>query len=194
MAKKIFRLHNDGVTNQSGWFNSGVITPSQLDTIITAGKDAATSIPTPFATIDLVKSAFKWVAGNDIKGSTAHHKFVSDALDVAHLFYASPKLKDKIKIVAWDPINRLQNLANSGNKGHQKYAETLQLFWQQDSVPITNIQNQVLYNFEKTKRLYLILNSKTDKVIGGTSPATMFFASPDARNSEIGRASCRERV
>lgn len=186
MAKKIFRLHKDGVTDQSGWFNSGIISSSHLNTIITAGKDAATSIPTPFATIDLVKSAFKWVAGNDIKGSTAHHKLVSDALDVAHLFYTSPKLKDKIKIVAWDPINRLQNLANSGNKGHQKYAETLQLFWQQDSVPITNIQNQVLYNFEKTKRLYLILNSKTDKVIGGTSPATMFFASPDARNSVRG--------
>lgn len=186
MAKKIFRLHKDGVTDQSGWFNSGIITSSHLDTIITAGKDAATSIPTPFATIDLVKSAFKWVAGNDIKGSTAHHKLVSDALDVAHLFYASPKLKDKIKIVAWDPINRLQNLANSGNKGHQKYAETLQLFWQQDSVSQANSQNQVLYNFEKTKRLYFILNSLTDKVIGGTSPATLFFASPDARSAVKG--------
>ena len=183
MAKKIFRLHNNGVTDQSGWFNSGIITSDNLDTIKTAGKDVATSIPTPFATIDLVKSAFKWVANNGIKGNTAHHKLVSDALDVAQLFYTSPKLKDQIKIVAWDPINRLQNLANSGNKGHQKYAETLQLFWQQDSVPITNIQNQVLYNFEKTKRLFLILNSKTDKVIGGTSPATMFFASPDARTA-----------
>ena len=106
MAKKIFRLHKDGVTDQSGWFNSGIITSDNLDTIKTAGKDVATSIPTPFATIDLVKSAFKWVANNGIKGNTAHHKLVSDALDVAQLFYTSPKLKDQIKIVAWDPINR----------------------------------------------------------------------------------------
>ena len=64
MAKKIFRLHTDGVTEETGWFNSKPIDKNSLKTIKTKGKDVATSIPTPFATIDLVKSAFAWLADN----------------------------------------------------------------------------------------------------------------------------------
>ncbi|MBN1968189.1 MAG: hypothetical protein JXR48_10175 [Candidatus Delongbacteria bacterium] len=181
MAKKIYRLHEGGITEETGWFKSGIITSDHLKTIKTEGKDAATSIPTPFATIDLVKSAFKWVSENGIKGNSANHKLVSDALDVAQLFYASPKFKSKIRIVAWNPKDRLKELIENGNKTHRKYAETLQLFWNQDSVEESEIGNEVLYNFEKTNRLYFILNKETNNIIGGTSPATMFFASPDVR-------------
>ncbi len=181
MSKKIFRLHEGGITGNTGWFISGIITPNHLKTIITEGKDAATSIPTPFATIDLVKSAFKWVAENDIKGSSAHHKLVSDALDIAQLFYSSPKNRSKIRIIAWNPKDRLKELILKGNKVHRKYAETLQLFWNQDSVVESKIGNEVIYNFEKVNRLYFVLNKENNCIIGGTSPATLFFASPDAR-------------
>lgn len=181
MAKKIFRLHEGGITEETGWFKSGIITSDHLKTIRTEGKDAATSIPTPFATIDLVKSAFKWVSENGIKGKSANHKLVSDALDVAQLFYASPKFRSKIRIIAWNPKDRLKELIENGNKIHLKYAQTLQLFWNQDSVDEAEIGNEVLYNFEKTNRLYFILNKQTNNIIGGTSPATMFFASPDVR-------------
>src|SRR5690606_25543906 len=39
----------------------------------------------------------------------------------------------------------------------------------------------VLYNFESVNRLYFILNKVNNQIIGGTSPATLFFASPDVR-------------
>jgi len=181
MAKKIFRLHEGGITEETGWFKSGIITSDHLRTIKTEGKDVATSIPTPFATIDLVKSAFKWVSENTIKGNTAHHKLVSDALDVAQLFFTSPKFRNKIRIIAWSPKDRLNDLRENGNTTHKKYADTLNLFWQQDSVEEGKIGNEVLYNFEKTNRLFFILNRETNNIIGGTSPATMFFASPDVR-------------
>ncbi|MGQ1948364.1 hypothetical protein ACT3CD_14815 [Geofilum sp. OHC36d9] len=181
MAKKIFRLHEGGITEETGWFKSGIITSDQLKTIKTEGKDVATSIPTPFATIDLVKSAFKWVSENKIKGNTAHHKLVSDALDVAQLFFTSPKFGSKIRIIAWSPKDRFKELKENGNKIHKKYVDTLQLFWNQDSVEEDEIGNEVLYNFEKTNRLYFILNKETNNIIGGTSPATLFFASPDVR-------------
>lgn len=183
MAKKIFRLHEGGITEETGWFKSGIITSDHLKTIKTEGKDVATSIPTPFATFDLIKSAFKWVAENGIKGNTAHHKLVSDALDVAQLFYSSPKFSNKIRIIAWNPKDRLKELIETGNKTHKKYADTLKIFWNQDSVSEDEIGNEVLYNFEKTNRLYFILNKETNNVIGGTSPATLFFASPDVRKA-----------
>ena len=57
---RVYRLHEgqDG----TGWFVSSPISKNQLETIRTEGKDVATSIPSPFARIDLVKSAFRWVA------------------------------------------------------------------------------------------------------------------------------------
>ena len=166
---KVFRIHEgqDG----TGWFSSNPISKTQLKTVKTEGKDVATSIPSPFARIDLVKSAFRWVADNGIKGTTAQHKLVSDALDVAQLFFIYPKHKDKIRIVSWNPADRFENLLNDTNPKHQAFAETLKVFWHQDS----NV-----YNFDRVKRLYFLLNS-ANEVIGGTSPATMFFAAPDVR-------------
>ncbi len=171
---KVFRLHEgqDG----TGWFVSSPISKNQLVTIKTEGKDVATSIPSPFARIDLVKSAFRWVADNGISGSTAQHKLVSDSLDVAQLFFIYPKHKDKIRIVSWNPAGRFEQLANDNNIKHATFSETLNVFWNQDS----NV-----YNFSKVKRLYFLLNH-SNQVIGGTSPATLFFAAPDGRIAASG--------
>ena len=166
---KVYRLHQgqDG----TGWFISSPISKNQLKTINTEGNDVATSIPSPFARIDLVKSAFRWVADNGISGTTAQHKLVSDALDVAQLFFIYPKHKDQIKIISWNPLDRFEHLANDNNPKHSIFAETLNVFWDQDS----NV-----YNFNQVKRLYFLLNN-SNQVIGGTSPATMFFAAPDVK-------------
>lgn len=168
---KVYRLHEgqDG----TGWFSSNPITNDQLKTIVTAGTDVATSIPSPFAIIDLVKSAFRWVAENGIEGATAQHKLVSDALDVAQLFFLYPKHKNKIRIVSWSPIERFNQLSQDTNTKHSTFANTLDIFWRQDGQ---------VYNFDKVNRLYLILNSNTNQVIGGTSPATLFFAAPDVKD------------
>ena len=178
---KVYRLHEgqDG----TGWFSSNPISSEELKTIKTEGKDVATSIPSPFARIDLVKSAFRWVAENDIDGTTAHHKLVSDALDVAQLFYASQKFASKIQIVAWNPKGRFKDMIQNGNNKHSKFAKTLQLFWNQDSVSKNERGNKVLYNFEYVNRLYFILNKESNIIIGGTSPATLFLASPDVKKA-----------
>lgn len=165
---KVYRLHEgqDG----TGWFSSNPITNEQLKTIKTSGTDVATSIPSPFARIDLVKSAFQWVAENGIDGKKAQHKLVSDALDVAQLFFSYQKYKSKIKIVSWNPKDRFRDLKESKDSIHAVFAHTLDVYWQQDGS---------VYNFDKVNRLYFILNSTTNHVIGGTSPATLFFAAPD---------------
>jgi len=169
---KVYRLH-DG-QDGTGWFNSNPITNDQLKTIKTAGVDVATSIPSPFARIDLVKSAFRWVADNGIDGTTAQHKLVSDALDVAQLLFLYPKYKKEIKIVSWSPKGRFNQLALDNNSKHSIFANTLNIFWEQDG----NV-----YNFNHVNRLYLLLNNATNQVIGGTSPATLFFAAPDVKEA-----------
>jgi hypothetical protein len=203
---KVFRLHTG--QGESGWFNSNTITNDDLSTIITEGKDVASSIPSPFARIDLVKSAFDWInyqissivgaypqgvaiARKDkikireiIEGKTAQNKLISDALDVAQMFYKYPIINDKIEIIAWKPKDRFKDLVeNSLNNRHRIFAETLNIYWEQDSVSQANQGNLVLYNFEHVNRLFFVINKNTKQVIGGTSPATLFFAAPDARNA-----------
>lgn len=176
---KVFRLH-DGPEG-SGWFSSKPLTADDLRTIKTEGNEVATSIPSPYARIDLVKSAFRWVTENGIEGITAHHKLVSDALDVAQLFFLYPRYSKKVDIIAWDPRSRFKKLSEESRiTRHSNFAKTLQLYWEQDSVRQEDQGNLVLYNFEKVNRLYLIINKSTRQVIGGTSPATLFFSAPDA--------------
>ncbi len=209
---KVFRLHQgqDG----TGWFISGAINRDDLHTIKTEGREVATSIPSPFARIDLVKSAFAWVnyqissiVGANasgvrlsqenklkikeiIEGNTAQNKLISDAFDVAHLFFIYPIIQDKIEIVAWNPQERFTDLIQHGRDRNRTLAETLQLFWQQDSVSSVDQENIILYNFEYVNRLFFVINKRTRNVIGGTSPSTLFFAAPDA-NESIGDLNIR---
>ena len=171
---KVYRLH--GGQDGTGWFTSKPITNEQLSSIKTAGADVATSIPSPFARIDLVKSAFQWVADNGLDGSNAQHKLVSDALDVAQLFFLYPKHKDKIKIISWSPQDRFENLIENADPKHAAFVKTLQIFWEQDGE---------VYNFDQVQKLYFLLNN-SNQVIGGTSPATLFFAAPDVKQATEG--------
>ena len=203
---KVFRLHQG--QEGTGWFVSAAIDRDALRTIKTEGKDIASSIPSPFARIDLVKSAFDWInyqissivgaypqgvaisredkikIRETIEGKTAQNKLISDALDVAQMFYKYPIINDKIEIIAWKPKDRFKDLVeNSLNNRHKIFAETLSIYWEQDSVSQANQGNLVLYNFEHVNRLFFVINKNTKQVIGGTSPSTLFFAAPDAKNS-----------
>ena len=91
---KVLRLHTSGVDTLQDWqqcavYGSDVIQQIQDPNGATA-KHEITSIPSPFARIDLVKSAFKLVASSrDLDGQTIYHKMVSDSLDVGELFFKS---------------------------------------------------------------------------------------------------------
>lgn len=167
---KVFRLH-EGQTG-SGWFVSNPVTNEQLKTVLTEGSELATSIPTPFARIDLFKTAFKWVTDNGINGDTAYHKLVSEAFDVAQLFFFSPIYGQRIKIASWAPQERLNYLKENGSRKHQRFADTLSIFWNQEG-------DVKAFGFDRFSKFHFLLN-QANEVIGGTSPATLFFSAPDA--------------
>lgn len=177
---KVYTLYSNGTQN-SGWFVTQSFTPNNIQSIVTDGKEAATSIPSPFAQMALVKSAFDFLAqpGCDIhydektQENRAHHKLVSDALDVAQLFFEISKFQDKFKIVSWDSAGNIQSLKNSNNPSHKNFAETLEVYWKSDAAA---------YNFTTGGKIYILLTS-TNAVVGATSPATLFMAAPDARNA-----------
>lgn len=174
----IFRLYTGGNTTYNDW-NENPAFPyvsSSRDTIAdpdgASAKNEITSIPSPFARIDLVKNAFKNVTkSKNLDGNTIFHKMVSDALDVGEIFFNIDKLKGKIEIITWDPSIMIQELKDSDNVGHYFLADALEKYMKSDSDT---------YNFSGLKNIYLLnfVDGPDElNIIGATSPATVFFSS-----------------
>lgn len=174
---KVFRLHS-GKDTIVDWQNSSVYGSDAISKIVdpnggTASKEI-TSIPSPFARIDIVKNAFKIVSDTkNLDGDTIYNKAVSDSLDVGEIFFNIDKLRDKVQIIVWDLENDLDALLKSKNDAHRTLGETIDMYMKQDATA---------YNFDKLKRIYLlnyIGPGKTHQmnIIGATSPCTLFFSS-----------------
>lgn len=171
----VFRLHKEGDNSLTGWGRSAKYSSNVIDQIRDPNGESAkreiTSIPSPFARIDLVKTAFKKVADSSIDGDTINHKMVSDALDIGQIFFEYDKLQSKFEIITWDKKIHLEELLNSPYDEHQLLGKTYEIFLQQDG-PI--------YNLDRMDRMYLLnyVNGPDRlNIIGATSPATFFFTS-----------------
>ena len=170
---KVLRLHQ-GTDTIEGWDNSSPYARNAIDQIQDPDGETSsreiTSIPSPFARIDLVKTAFEKVCRSQkgLDSNTAFHKMVSDTLDVAELFFNLDKLRDKLEVIVWNKRNSLNSLINSTNKKHRQLGKTLELYLNQDTG----------YNFELLENIYLLnykLGPAQMNIIGGTSPRTLFF-------------------
>lgn len=174
---KVFRLYK-GNNNIQDWGNSvsyGSNAINQIEDPNAASvRKEITSIPSPFARIDLVKNAYEEVVKSEnLHGNTIFHKMVSDSLDVAQIFFNLPKLSDRIKVIVWNVKQELDNLKGSDSDEQRRVGETLSMFLDQD---------KEAYNFDKMKSVYLLhyvgkyRQTQLD-IIGATSPATLFFCS-----------------
>ena len=182
MATKVYRLFQD--RDLQDWEDRGEpYGPTVIEDINNPDGDYSitdpTSIPSPFARVDLVRSAFKYVAdSNNFDGNTIYHKLVSDCFDVAEMFFNFDKLGDRVQIKTWDKNTDLNNLLSSNNPKHKLLGETLDLFLKQDASS---------NNFDTLNKLYFIFYD--NKIVGGTSPTTLFFTSANDlsfANIEIG--------
>ena len=171
----IFRLHKEGNDTLTDWGVSTKMGSSIIEQIQDPNGESAkheiTSIPSPFARIDLVKTAFKKVADTAIDGDSVHHKMVSDCFDIGQIFFEFDKFKEKLEIIVWDKTDHLQEMLESPYLEHQLLGDTYQTYLKQDGL---------VYNFDRMQRMYF-LNFKSGpsniNIIGATSPATLFFSS-----------------
>ncbi|MBB5635296.1 hypothetical protein HDE68_001181 [Pedobacter cryoconitis] len=169
-----------GYTNNGGedWFVSsnygnieiqGISDPEGGHTL-----DAPTSIPSPFARMDLVRKAFENIVsdpslsfsqqGNKILVSKEDERLVSQCFDLAEILFFYNNYKDSIEIIEWEKSTQLNKLKSSAEPGHKMLGEALELYLQQD---------EATFNFNRMKNIYII--KYNHQVIGGTSPLTLFF-------------------
>lgn len=174
---KILRLYKGGPDTINHWGTSVRIGANAIETIqdpIGANdKHEITSIPSPFARIDLVKRAFRKVAERSLDGNTIYHKLVSDSLDVGQIFFNIEKYRDKIEIIVWDPEKDLNQLCESSSSAHRQLGMTYRTYLQQDCDE---------YNFNQMGCIFLLNYIDPSapnfmNIIGATSPATVFFTS-----------------
>ena len=109
MGKKVFRIHSQGALIND-WFASTPINESLINSINTDGGDGKklpTSIPSPFARIDLVRTAFNVVGEsgqldglerNGVATGSDNHKLISDALDIGQILFNYDKYKKDLKL------------------------------------------------------------------------------------------------
>lgn len=173
---KIFRL-GEGPSTYTDWtespsfpYDSNARKKIQDPDGATAEKEI-TSIPSPFARIDLVKNSFREVCDcQDLDGHTIFHKMVSDALDIGEIFFNIDRFSDKVEIITWNPSSSIREMMSSGLDGHHYLGDVLNKYLDSDAKA---------YNFGAMQNIY-ILNFKNGKkelnIIGATSPATLFFS------------------
>ena len=179
---KVFRLYTGGADIYQGWDENPAFpyTSHACDTIAdpdgASAKNEITSIPSPFARIDLVKTAFREVCKKassnirELNGKTIFHKMVSDSLDVGEIFFNIDKFKNKVEIITWDPSQMLPMMETEGNISHLYVADARKKYMQSDAKT---------YNFNQLKNVYLLnyMNGPDElNIIGSTSPATLFFS------------------
>ena len=176
---QIFRIHTQGGANTvNHWGPSHKISSQAIGSIkdpngASAAKEI-TSIPSPFARMDLIKTAFaEVVKSGNLDGTSIYHKMVSDCLDIAEIFFNFDKYSNFIEIIEWNRINDLSKLSRSYVQGHKQLADTYNLFLTQDAQT---------YNFASLQSLFILKCTDPSALagnnyLGATSPATFFFSS-----------------
>ncbi len=164
---KVLRLHETGSNNIQDWGETQPYGHNEINGIQDPNGSQmglrVTSIPSPFAIIDLVKTAFREVVDSgDLDGATEYHRMVSDAMDVAEIFFNYNKFKEDIEIIECSR----DDLKNIGGA----VGETICTYLEQDAET---------YNFNDFGSFFLLNYKRGPKpmnIIGSTSPATLFFA------------------
>ena len=175
---KVLRLHKESNDNIIDWgkskrYGKDVINQIEDPDGMNARKEI-TSIPSPFARVDLAKTAFKSICDSrQIDGDTIYHKIVSHSLDVGEIFFNYEKLSSKLDIIVWDRDQELERLCTSDIEEHQILGQTLKMYLMQDANT---------YNFNEMQRIYLLNYKGKNKpaqmnIIGATSPSTLFISS-----------------
>ena len=179
---KVFRIYNDdkrknisGEKSITGWADSDKYDKKSIERIKDPNGDNPnrdiTSIPTPWARLELVKQAFREVNRLGLDGQSIYHRMVSDALDVAEIFFNIDKLRDQFEILEWEVGKGLDAMKHSANVGVQLMGKGLSLYRAADGHQ---------YNFDETQHIYLLSykgkgHSEVPCIVGATSPATLFF-------------------
>lgn len=171
----VLRPHK-GNDNLDGWDDSVKYDSTAIKSIEDPNGGSAnipiTSIPSPFASMELVRNAYEYCADkrNEVDGKSIYHKLVSFSLDILEIFYNYEKYEKDLEIIPWYKSD-LGILQNNPDPEIKRLGDTLALYIDEDTKS---------FHFDKMDAIYM-LNYKHGadpiNIIGGTSPTSLTIAS-----------------
>ena len=179
MPPHIFRKYPGYNANEiKDWTASTVIDTNSFDVeniVFSKGSQkAGTSIPSPLARMELFDTAFHIVSSDksQLKGKTIYHQLVSDCLDMLQLIFniknADIGPGKKIWFKEWKVKKNINKLKAKG-EAHPNYLLGKSL----DQI----FSDKINPRFSGVESIFLIYYE--NKLVGGTSPLTLFFTSPN---------------
>ena len=178
----VYRLHTGGTNTLDGWDTSKQYGPQEILSIVDPSGATAnlpiTSVPTPFASLELARAAFNIcgaidsrTGANNIKGDTIYHKLVSFSLDTLEILFGFKKFCTQFEIIPWNAQVEINNLMSSPDHAHQRLGQTLALYLGHDGKAFNFDQNTIFY----------LLNYKEGpaalNIVGGTSTTSLTISS-----------------
>ena len=184
---KVFRLHSDGGTI-SDWGSTEPYGPGIINSISDPNEENdninITSIPSPYARIELYKNAFEKVISGDLLGNSTYHKLVSQSLDVFQLFFNINHITNVsgVTISNWSFDTDFNEL-NNDQQSNKLLFDTLKMYFKAD-------ENS--HNLNKVRNLFFL--KMNEILVGSTAPNIMFMASPDIEKyrTQIGDINLQE--
>lgn len=179
MTPHIFRKYPGFNANDiKCWTPSTVIDTKSFDVeniVFSKGSSkAGTSIPSPLARMELFDTAFHIVASEkaNLQGRTIYHQLVSDSLDMLQLIFNTKStdigLGKKLWFKEWKVKENIDKLKAKG-ESHPNYLLGKSL----DQI----FSDKINPRFSEVDSIFLIYYE--NKLVGGTSPLTLFFTSPN---------------
>lgn len=180
MTPYVFRKYDKNINPNEikDWSPSSAIqveVSGNQDELTSKGSSkAGSSIPSPLARLELFETAFQILGaeGAPLDGASIYHQLVSDALDVLQLMFTS-RANDigdggKIRFREWKVNENIEWLQSKGElHPHNLLAKSLsQIF-----------HDELNEAFRTTQSIFLIYYE--NKLLGGTSPLTVFFTTPN---------------
>lgn len=164
----IYSPHKSSNTQLRAWAKSIKIGTQEIaqiqDTVSIQNHDKiASAVPSPFARMYLFENAFE-IAANEPIGNTLYHKLVSDCLDIFQLLFDMTDASE-ITFNKWVKATEIGILkASEAPQEHKLLGETFSMFL--DSPRFAAVNEIIFIKYK-------------NELLGGTSPLTVFFTSPN---------------
>lgn len=181
----IFRIHEAKQAGQTqptpaanvhDWDNTAHISGTLLNNISlgAAGDKMGTSIPSLFARLYLFEGVFQALVGkslNDLTMRNINTSLISDCFDLLEFLYQHGN-DNHLVIRHWNANEQIAALSNDGDTKHAKLAQVLK-----DELNVNpNFQDIYLFYWKSANAQSV---TPQEVLIGGTSPFTLVFTSPN---------------
>lgn len=181
-AKQAGQTQPTPAANVHDWANTAHISGTLLNNVSlgAAGDKMGTSIPSLFARLYLFEGVFQALVGkplNDLTMINVNTSLISDCFDLLEFLYQRGNDKHLV-IRHWNANNQIAELSNDGDPKHAKLAQVLR-----DELNVEpNFQDIYLFYWKSANAQTLI---PEEVLIGGTSPFTLVFTSPNWKRKMV---------